>query len=77
MDCQTHFVDLRGGDAGKNNSTDMLSKLSTGPPLQVKSCVTKNRRLSPVVLNIVDVAALLKSVIEFKTELIKFQGNRQ
>ena len=31
MDCETDFVDRRGGDACKNNITDMLCKLSTAP----------------------------------------------
>ena len=55
----------------------MLRKLTTAAPLPVKFSVTNSRRLPPVSHDHVDVAALLKSVIEIKTELIKCQGNLQ
>ena len=55
----------------------MLRKLRTSAPLPVKFCVTNSRRLPPVSLDHIDVAALLKSVMEIKTELIKCQGNLQ
>ena len=29
MDCETDLVESRGGDASKNNITDMLRKLAT------------------------------------------------
>ena len=77
MGCGAEFVDRRGGDASKNNVSDMLRKLTTSAPLPVKFCVTNSRRLPPVSLDHIDVAALLKSVMEIKTELIKCQGNLQ
>ena len=77
MDCETDFVDRRGGDASKTNITNMLRTLATAVHLQVKFCVTNNRQLLPVSLDHVDVAALLKSVMDIRTELIKCQENLQ
>ena len=71
MGSEADLVDRRGSDASKNNITDMLSKLATRELLQVKFCVTNSRRLPPVYLDHVDVAALLKRVMGIKTELIK------
>ena len=48
MDCETAFVDSRGGDTYKENFTAFHSKLSTAPPLKVKFCVTNFRRLPSV-----------------------------
>ena len=59
------------------NITDMLRKLATAAPLPVKFCVTNSRQLPPVSHDHVDVAALLKCVMEIKTELIKCQGYLQ
>ena len=54
------LVDRRGSDASKNNITDMLPKFATAAHLPSKFCVTNSRRLPPVSLDHVDVAALLK-----------------
>ena len=71
MGHEANLVDRRGSDASKNNIRDMSRKLTTVEPLQVNFCVTKSRRLPPVSLDHVDVAALRKNFMEIKTVLIK------
>ena len=75
MYCQIDFVERRGGCASKENITHKPSKLTTAPPSQVKIWITNSRRVPPVFLDHVDVAALLKSVMEVSIELINCQEN--
>ena len=77
MCCKADLVGRRVSDASKNNITDMLRKLATMAPLPVKFCVTNRRRLPPVSHDHIDVASLLKIVMDIKTQLIKCQGNLQ
>ena len=44
MKCEADFVGRRDGDACKNNFADMLLKLTTAPPLQIKFWATSSKR---------------------------------
>ena len=74
LNSEGDLVDIRT-DARKKNVSDLIRLLYTSQELiTVKFCVTNTRRLPPVSLDHIDVAALLKSVLEAKTELIKCQN---
>ena len=75
MGCEADLVDRRCSDDRKNNNTDMLRKLATAATLPVTFYITNSRRIPPVSLDHVDVAARLKNVMEIKAELIKCRGN--
>ena len=73
LECEGDLVERRT-DASEKNLSDMLRLLSTSQrKLRVKFCVRNTRRLPPVSLDHIDVAALMKALLETKTELIKCQ----
>ena len=74
LECDGDLVERRN-DARKKNISDMVRLLSTSQQnLRVKFCVTNTRRLPPVSLDHIDVAALMKALLDTKTELIKCQN---
>ena len=61
-------------DARKKNVYDILRLVSATQSLPAKFCVTNTLRLLPVSLNYIDVAALMKVLMETRTELLKCQA---
>ena len=76
MNSEGDLVERRS-DARKKNVSDILRKLRTEPRMEVKFYITNTRRLPPVSINHIDVAALLRNVLETRTELLKCQGTLQ
>ena len=68
LECEGDLVERRN-DARKKNISDMVRLLSTSQQnLRVKFLVTNTRRLPPVSLDHIDVAALMKALLDTKTE---------
>ena len=73
LNCEGDLIERRG-DQRKKSVSDMVKLLLTlKEPINVKFCVTKTRRLPPVSLDHIDVAALMKNLLETRTELLKCQ----
>ena len=73
LQCESNLT-VRRSDARKKNISDMLHLLSSTEILPVKFCVTNTRRLPPVTIDHVDVAVLMRKLMETRTELLKCQA---
>ena len=66
----------RRSDACKYNISDMISLLSTETAPRLKFCVMSTLRLPPVSIEHIDGAALVKNMMETKTEFLKYRATQ-